>query len=73
MTKELLGLGLVILLATSPAGARLKIRPVFDATEAPPADGIAGGGDLHEIFEVAAEAWERVFDVGGGRWDLTIQ
>ena len=67
------GLGLSLLLAASPALAGLKIRPVFIGG-IPPADNcIAGGGDFQEIFKVAAEAWERVFNVGGGHWDVTIE
>ncbi len=66
-------LGLLFLLAVSPARAGLKIRPVFRGGVPPSASDMAGGGDLQEIFTVAAEAWERVFKIGGGYWQTTIQ
>jgi hypothetical protein len=34
---------------------------------------MVGGGNLEEIFKVAAEAWEDVFKTGGGNWDVTIE
>ena len=34
---------------------------------------MVGGGDLEEIFKVAAEAWEAVFKGGSGNWDVTIE
>ena len=36
-------------------------------------DMMVGGGDLEEIFKVAAEAWEEVFKSGSGNWDVTIE
>lgn len=63
-------LGLVVLLAAFPTHAGLRIRPMFDGGE-PPAD-MVGGGNLQEIFQAAAEAWEAVFKTGGGKWDVTI-
>lgn len=66
-------LALLFLLAASPASAGLKIRPVF-LGGAPPADSkMVGGGNLEEIFKVAAESWENVFKTGGGNWDVTIE
>jgi hypothetical protein len=66
-------LALLFLLAASPASAGLKIRPVFSGGT-PPADSkMVGGGNLDEIFKVAAEAWENVFKTGGGNWDVTIE
>jgi hypothetical protein len=66
-------LGLSFLLAASSARAGLKIRPVFRGGDPPADECLAGGGNLQEIFKVAAEAWERVFKVGGGHWDVTIE
>jgi hypothetical protein len=62
-----------ILLGASPAHAGLKIRPVFTGGTPPPADKLVGGGNLEEIFKVAAEQWEAVFKGGSGNWDLTIR
>ena len=70
MLKKLV-MGLLVLLAASPASAGLKIRPVFDPTGAQPPR-VVGGGSLEEIFKVAAEAWEEVFKTGNGKWDVTI-
>lgn len=64
-------LGLLLLLAASPARAGLEIHPVFRSD--PPAKCMFGGGDLQEIFKVAAEAWERVFRSNSTHWDLTIE
>jgi hypothetical protein len=64
--------GLLVLLAAFPAQAALKIRPVFVGGS--PRSNVVGGGDLQEIFKVAAEAWEHVFkNGGGGNWDVTIE
>jgi hypothetical protein len=60
-------------LVASSAHAGLKIRPVFRDGVPPAAGCIVGGGDIQEIFQVAAEAWERVFKGGSGRWDVTIE
>jgi hypothetical protein len=75
-----LGLALCFLLAAAPARAGLKIRPVFmgcappSATCAPPSGtDMVGGGDLQEIFQVAAEVWEEVFKTGSGKWEVTIE
>ena len=65
--------GFVVLLAASPAQAGLKIRPVFMGGLPPAPDMMVGGGDLEEIFKVAAEAWEEVFKGGSGNWDVTIE
>jgi hypothetical protein len=65
--------GLVVLLAASPAQAGLKIRPVFMGGLPPLPELMVGGGDLEEIFKVAAEAWEEVFKTGSGNWDVTIE
>jgi hypothetical protein len=64
--------GLFVLLAASPASAGLKIRPVFLPENAQPSS-MVGGGNLPEIFKVAAEAWEEVFKSGNGSWDVTIE
>jgi hypothetical protein len=69
----IVSVGLVVLLAASPASAGLKIRPVFTGGPPPAPEKIAGGGNIEEIFKVAAESWEQVFKVGGGNWDLTIE
>jgi hypothetical protein len=66
-----MSVGLALLVSASPVHAGLKIRPVFIGG-IPPLE-MAGGGDLEEIFEVAAEAWEDVFKGGGGNWDVTIE
>ena len=59
-------------LASQPASAALKIIPVFIGGDPPPATNVIGGGNLQEIFQVAAESWERVFKRGGGNWTVTI-
>jgi hypothetical protein len=51
--------------------ASLKIHPVFIGGLAP--FDMVGGGDLLEIFAVAAESWEKVFKGGSGNWDVTIE
>ena len=63
---------LACLLAAQPASAKLKIIPVFIGGTPPPAMDVTGGGNLQEIFQVAAESWERVFKNGGGNWTVTI-
>jgi len=60
-------------LAARPAFAGLHIRPVFIGGTPPEGSLIAGGGNLEEIFQVAAEAWENVFQQGGGKWIVTIE
>ena len=64
--------GLLALAAPRPAFAGLHIRPVFIGGPPPPPSLLVGGGNLQEIFQVAAENWERVFKQGGGKWDVTI-
>jgi hypothetical protein len=74
MTRKLVhlvALATVVLLLAAPASAGLKIRPVFRGGEPP--SNMEGGGNLQEIFEVAAEAWENVFKGGSGKWDVTIE
>lgn len=68
---HLLALVSVVLLLAAPASAGLKIRPVFRGGEPP--SNMEGGGNLQEIVEVAAEAWESVFKGGSGNWDVTIE
>ena len=62
----------LLALAAQPAPAALKIIPVFIGGSPPPATDVIGGGNLQEIFRVAAESWERVFKRGGGNWTVTI-
>lgn len=69
---------LVFLFAASAAQAGVKIQPVFIGGEppcegSPPCDDLVGGGDLQEIFQVAAEAWEKALKKGGGNWHVTIE
>jgi len=64
---------LLALTARLPAFAGLKIQPVYIGGTPPPAEFIAGGGDLQQIFKLAAERWERVFKNGGGKWQVTIE
>jgi len=65
--------GLMALAAPQPAFAGLKIDLVFiDNAPPPPPSLLMGGGNLAEIMQVAAEAWERVFKHGGGNWKVTI-
>ena len=64
---------LVGVFAASPAFAGLKIRPVFTGGAPPADDKMVGGGNLDEIFKVAAESWENVFKSGSGQWDVTIE
>ena len=79
IAKRLIQFGLLtalpVLALTTPrsAFAGLHIRPVFIGGTPPAGLLIAGGGDLQEIFQVAAEAWENVFQQGGGKWDVTIE
>ena len=49
---------------------RVFSNPLID--KAPPATDVIGGGNLQEIFQIAAESWERVFKRGGGNWTVTI-
>ena len=64
---------LVLALATPRAAfAGLHIIPVFIGGTPPPATDVIGGGNLQEIFQVAAESWERVFKRGGGNWSVVI-
>jgi hypothetical protein len=66
--------GLLALGAPSPAVAGLHIHLIYNPfLGSPPAPGIiAGGGNLEDIMQVAAEAWERVFEQGSD-WDLTVE
>ena len=65
---------LVALGAAGPAFAGLKIELVFvDGAPPPTAPDIAGGGNLQQIMQVAAESWEAVLKRGGGDWKLTIE
>ena len=57
--------------AAGPAFAGLKINLVY--IDKPPPSYVAGGGELREIMQVAAENWERVFKSGNGNWKLTIE
>src|SRR5215831_6571548 len=62
----------LLALAAQPASAGLKIVPVFIGGTPPPATDVIGGGNLQEIFQAAAQSWERVFKRGGGNWTVTI-
>jgi len=64
---------LLALTAQLPASAALKIQPVFIGGTPPPTNILVGGGDLQQIFKIAAERWERVFKNGGGKWQVTIE
>jgi hypothetical protein len=64
--------GLVALAVPQPSFAGLHIRPVLLAGSPPPSDLLVGGGNLQDIFQVAAENWEKVFKTGSGKWDVTI-
>jgi len=66
-----MSLALAVLVSASPVHAGLKIRPVFIGGIPQPE--MFGGGDLEDIFKVAAETWEDVFKGGGGSWDVTIE
>jgi hypothetical protein len=67
--------GLLALAAPRPAIAGLHIHLIFNPfLGSPPEPGIiAGGGNLQDIMQVAAEAWERVYDDPKDNWDLTIE
>ena len=66
-------LACLVALAAQPAVAGLKINTIFIGGEPPPASVIAGGGHLQAIMEAAAKNWERVFDKGGSKWEVTIE
>ena len=72
ITLRNLPLLLACSLVAQPASAALKIIPVFIGGDPPPAQDVIGGGNLQEIFQVAAASWEKVFKRGGGNWTLTI-
>jgi hypothetical protein len=63
----------LLALAAQPAVAGLHINLVFIGGDPPPPSVIAGGGNLQAIMAVAAKNWERVFNKGGSKWDLTIE
>src|SRR5215475_6702727 len=67
--------GLLALAAPCPAIAGVHIHLTYNPfLGAPPEDGIiAGGGNLPDIMQAAAEAWERVFDDPRDNWDLTVE
>ena len=66
--------GLMTLAASRSAFAGLHIDLVFvDNAPPPPPSLLVGGGKLAEIMQFAAEAWERVFERGGGKWNVTIE
>jgi hypothetical protein len=66
-------IGLVALAAPRISFAGLHIRPVFIGGPPPDPSLLVGGGNLQDIFQVAAENWERVFKQGGGKWIITIE
>jgi hypothetical protein len=66
-----INVGLVVLLGASPAFAGLKIRLVSLPGIEP--IGVVGGGNLQEIFKVAAEMWEEVFKNVNANWETTIE
>jgi len=65
---------LTTLAAPFPALAGgLRIRANFVGQGLPPKPGlITGGGDIQQIFAVAAKAWERLFRKGGDKWIVQI-
>jgi hypothetical protein len=65
---------LLVLAVPRPAVAGLHIHLTYNPfLGTPPEPGIiVGGGDIEEIMQVAAEAWERVF-AQGSDWDLTVE
>ena len=74
IARQMVRFGLIasfLAVAAQPASAALKIVPVF-VGGTPPATNVIGGGNLQEIFQVAAKSWERVFKRGGGNWTVTI-
>jgi len=70
---------LVFLFVASAVQAGVKIRPIFiggepPSCEDPPTDcDLAGEGDLQEIFQVAAKAWEKALKKRGGNWHVRIE
>jgi len=63
---------LLALVTPLPASAALHIYPVFKGG-LPPATNVIGGGNLQSIFQVAAQAWEKVFSNGDDDWNVTIE
>jgi len=61
----------VALGVAQPASAGLKIDLVY--IDKPPPFYVAGGGELREIMQVAAENWERALKTGNGNWKLKIE
>ena len=67
--------GLLMLAAPRPAVAGLHIHLIYNPfLGTPPEPGIiAGGGNLPDIMQAAADAWEQVFDDRKDNWDLTVE
>src|SRR5215472_8588657 len=66
--------GLIAVAAPQRAFAGLHIELVFiDNAPPPPPSLLVGGGNLADIMQVAANAWEQVFKRGGGNWKVTIE
>lgn len=63
----------VFSLCCAPAMAALTIHTEFTGGELPPTNRLAGGGDLQEIFELAAERWETAFAGIPWNWEVTIR
>ena len=66
--------GFLALMAPQSAFAGgLHIHTVLMPGAPPPPAYIHGGGNLEEIFAVAARKWEHVFRRGPGSWDINIE
>src|SRR5678810_1418241 len=72
--RKIAGLALACAVAlgvAQPVSAGLKIDLVY--IDKPPPFYVAGGGQLREIMQVAAENWERALKTGNGNWKLKIE
>lgn len=62
-----------LFLASASAQAALTINREFIGGTPPPMEKLVGGGDLEEIFGVAADAWEDALASSEGNWQVTIK
>ena len=60
-------------LCCTPATAALTIHTEFTGGGLPPENKLVGGGDLEEIFELAADRWEAAFAGIPWNWEVTIR